>query len=72
MTPASRLRAALASLHWSQRGLALLLGKDERQVRRWASGAYTVPADVLAWVEVLAAFHEANPPPLVVANPSVA
>jgi ribosome-binding protein aMBF1 (putative translation factor) len=56
-------QAALDRLHWSGRLLATILGKDERQVRRWAAGAYEVPEDVLAWLERLAAFHDAHPAP---------
>ena len=62
-TPATRLRAALASLHWSGRLLAALLRRDSRQVRRWTSGAYDPPEAVLAWLERLAAFHVEHPPP---------
>ena len=63
MTSADRLRAALDAICWSQRGLADLIGRDSRQVRRWASGQYEPPADLLAWLERVAAFHQANPPP---------
>lgn len=62
MTP-DRFRDVLAELHWSQRGLADILARDERQVRRWASGQYPVPDDVAAWLEKLATFHAASPPP---------
>ena len=62
MTP-TRLREALAALHWSQRGLAAILGVDERQVRRWAAGAYPVPARIAAWLEGMAAYAESHPPP---------
>ena len=63
MTAAIRLRIALAALHWTQRGLAAVLRRDERGVRRWLSGDYEPPADLLAWLETLAAFHRDNPPP---------
>ena len=59
-----RFRFCLAALNWSQRGLAALLGIDERQVRRWASGS-SIPPSVAAWLELLAAFHEANPAPII-------
>jgi hypothetical protein len=62
MTP-ERFRACLDELGWSGRGLAALLRIDERQVRRWASGEYAVPPATAAWLERLARFHEANPPP---------
>jgi ribosome-binding protein aMBF1 (putative translation factor) len=60
---ATRLRTALDRLHWSGRSLAAILGEDERKVRRWAAGAYDPPEIVLAWLERLAAFHDANPAP---------
>jgi ribosome-binding protein aMBF1 (putative translation factor) len=63
MTPSARLRAALAELHWSGRGLAAILRRDERMVRRWAAGTYQPPEDVLTWLEALASFHAAHPPP---------
>ena len=62
MTPA-RLRACLAAIHWSQRGLAKILRTDERQVRRWATGQYPVPEPIAAWLDRLATMMEANPPP---------
>ncbi len=61
MTP-DHFRACLAALHWSQRGLAALLDIDERQIRRWATGA-TIPAPIAAWLDRLAQFHAKNPPP---------
>ena len=63
MTP-ERFRQCLDALSWSGRGLAALLGIDERQVRRWASGEYEVPDNIAAWLERLARFHERNPPPV--------
>jgi DNA-binding transcriptional regulator YiaG len=53
---AYRLRAALDRLHWSGRSLAAILGRDERAVRRWATGAYEPPADALAWLSGLPRF----------------
>lgn len=61
MSP-DQFRAALASLRWSQRGLADVLGVDERQVRRWAAGA-TIPPAVAAWITKAAAWMDRNPPP---------
>lgn len=61
MSP-DQFRAALASLRWSQRGLADVLGADERQVRRWAAGA-TIPPAVAAWITKAAAWMDRNPPP---------
>ena len=62
MSP-DRLRECLAVLAWSQRSLAVLIDRDERQVRRWAAGDYDIPEDVAAWLEKLVRFHERNPPP---------
>jgi transcriptional regulator with XRE-family HTH domain len=61
VTP-DQFRAALASLRWTQRGLAAALGVDERQVRRWATGA-TIPERVASWLERAARWHAKNPPP---------
>lgn len=71
MTPPDRLRAALESLQWSQRGLARELEYDERTVRRWVAGTYAIPDDVLAWLETIAplfvmtrnAIYSAHPAP---------
>lgn len=60
---ADRLRDVLGILRWSQRGLADALECDDRLVRRWASGAGSIPPDVAAWLEALAAAHEAHPAP---------
>lgn len=57
MTPSTRLRAALKAVRWSQRELSRAVSYDERTVRRWASGEYAVPPDVLEWIEELAALH---------------
>ncbi len=62
MTP-GRLRECLGLLRWSQRGLAEVLECDDRLVRRWASGDGSVPAEVSAWLETLAAFHASIPVP---------
>lgn len=62
MSP-SDLREALASLRWSQRGLAEALECDDRLVRRWASGDAQVPPEVAAWLMELAGAHESRPPP---------
>ena len=61
MTP-DRFRECLAALDWTMRGVAALLHVDERQVRRWATGS-RIPEPIAAWLELLAQFHEAHPPP---------
>ena len=62
MTP-DRMRECLALLHWTQRGLAEMLGLDERQVRRWATGQYPIPEAAAAWLDRMAAVIAADPPP---------
>jgi transcriptional regulator with XRE-family HTH domain len=62
MTP-DRLRAILALLHWSQRGLADVLGCSDSLTREWARGKQTIPQAIAEWLERLAAAHEANPVP---------
>jgi hypothetical protein len=57
-------RACLKALNWSQRGLAALIGRDERMVRRWGTGQWAIPDDVAGWLTTLAAFHDRHPPPL--------
>ncbi len=62
MSP-QRFREVLAVLHWSQRGLAEILGCADSLTRGWARGRSTVPPAVAAWLEDLAAFHARHPPP---------
>ena len=62
MTP-DRFRAVLRLVHWTGRGLATILGCDERLIRRWAAGSAAIPLGVAEWLERLAAAHESNPPP---------
>jgi transcriptional regulator with XRE-family HTH domain len=62
MTP-SALRDALASIRWSQRGLAEVLGCDDRMVRRWAAGSAEIPPAVGEWLANLAKCHEVMEPP---------
>ena len=61
MDPA-RMADALAAIDWSRRQLAKHVGCSPAIVDRWAVNG-KVPADVEVWLEVLAAFHKANPPP---------
>ena len=62
MTP-PEFRLCLDLLAWSQRGLARLLGLDDRSVRRWASGQNAIPGNIAHWLATLAAFHAKHPPP---------
>jgi DNA-binding transcriptional regulator YiaG len=63
MTP-PEFRLCLEVLAWSQRGLARLLGLDDRTVRRWSSGRNEIPGDIADWLAILAAFHAKHPSPL--------
>jgi transcriptional regulator with XRE-family HTH domain len=56
-------RDALSTLCWSQRTLAQRLGVSHQTVNRYADGSRTIPADVACWLEELANFVAANPPP---------
>lgn len=58
-----RLRAILAALGWSQRGLAAILGCPDTLTRGWARGRSPVPPAVASWLERLAVAHEAEPLP---------
>jgi transcriptional regulator with XRE-family HTH domain len=62
VTPTA-LRRVLEAAHWSQRGLADLLGVGPSSVRHWCSGRYAIPADLVPWLAAVAAWHEAHPPP---------
>ena len=63
MTP-PEFRLCLDLLAWSQRGLARLLGLDDRGVRRWASGQNEIPDNIAHWLATLATFHAKHPRPL--------
>ena len=45
MTP-TELRARLAALGLTQRGLALRLGVSSRAVRHWCAGSREIPQDI--------------------------
>lgn len=58
-TDADRIRAAIARLGTTQRGLARLLELDERMIRRYCAGQLAVPKVVWLAIEILEA--EARP-----------
>ncbi|MFA9204822.1 MAG: nuclease [Bacteroidia bacterium] len=63
MSP-DRLRAILAALRWSLRGLAGHLGHaSDTRVVQWAMDRKPVPAEVAEWLERVAAWHLANQAP---------
>jgi hypothetical protein len=53
----------LETLHWPQRTLAVVLGIDESNVRRWQRGDRPVPEPIAVWLRQLAAAHRRLPPP---------
>lgn len=57
------LRAALEAMHWSQRELSVIIGCNDRLIRRWATGQAKIPEVIAEWLATLAATHFANPPP---------
>jgi transcriptional regulator with XRE-family HTH domain len=63
MTP-TRRRWCLDQLHWSQRGLADILGWAEGTVRGWMRGNQEAPPEVDEWLERRAMAMEADPPPV--------
>jgi ribosome-binding protein aMBF1 (putative translation factor) len=62
MTP-DRLRECIKACQWSQAQLALAARRNARTVRRWADGSTEIPPKIARWLEIIAAVHEANPPP---------
>lgn len=61
---AAEFRGCIETLRWSQRGVAEILGCDDRLVRRWAVGDASVPPAVAEWLVELAELHSTLPPPL--------
>lgn len=55
--------AALATLGWSQRHLAMLLGCDTNLPTRWATGRVEVPPSIAAWLAMLSAYIAKHPAP---------
>ena len=60
---AREFNAALATIGWSRRQLADMLGCDHNLPARWGSGYALVPASIGSWLEQLARALIANPPP---------
>ena len=54
---ASQFTQALATIGWSQRHLASLLGCDTNLPTRWATGRASVPEPLADWLEALAYAH---------------
>ena len=66
MTPTT-FRQTLATLGWSIRGLARLLGRSEGMVGNWTRPGYSVPPPVAAWLQRRVEAHQRmmrdDPPP---------
>jgi hypothetical protein len=58
-----RLGAVLLALRWPPKILASALAIKAEQVQQWLDGTKHIPANVAAWLEGLAAAHQANPHP---------
>ena len=63
MTERERLKAALDTLRWGPAALAAAAQVRFDSAKQWLTGRRSVPPATLAWLETLAAFHRANPPP---------
>jgi hypothetical protein len=61
MTPA-QLASALSEMRWTNTDLGVLVGVDERQVRRWLARG-DIPERIAAWVALRLALHRAHPCP---------
>jgi hypothetical protein len=59
----SRFDRALAILCWSGSALGRAAGVREGSGQRWVSGRHSVPGEIVAWLEDLAAYHIAHPAP---------
>ena len=57
------LIATLATLGWTVRGLARLLGRSEETVGSWGKPGRAVPQDVAKWLDRRVASLKADPPP---------
>jgi hypothetical protein len=60
---ATELRQTLATIGWTQRGLAKALRCSHGLVHLWARDSAPLPAPVAAWLDTLATTHRAHPPP---------
>ena len=66
-----RMRIALGTLFWGAGSLAGALGVRADTAKKWLASKSRLPADILPWLETLAAFHRANPPPKAPEIPSL-
>jgi hypothetical protein len=59
----TRLIVAMHDLRWTTQALADVSENSSSTVRRWRSGRFPVPAEILAWIERLAELARDCPPP---------
>ena len=62
MTP-ERFRECLDITGISTRRLSDMLGRHDRNIRRWSGGTRPVPSNVAQWLDGLARYMEEHPPP---------
>jgi hypothetical protein len=64
MTP-DEYRATLEAIGWTEHGLSRQLGVAEQRTRRWGQDGekYPIPKWAEDWLNLLADFHRAHPPP---------
>lgn len=61
---ADEMRECMAAIGWSQRMFALVLnGGDRNGIREMMNGEVPIPHDIADWLQRLARYHQANPPP---------
>jgi transcriptional regulator with XRE-family HTH domain len=62
-TDGARIDHLLDLLHWSHALLARVLDVRRTNVQRWCNGTMDPPANLLPWLEALAAAHRRYPLP---------
>lgn len=60
---ATEYNACMQAIGWSQHELARRLGVSPGKTKRWGNGQYPVPRDVARWLQRVARWIHANPPP---------
>lgn len=63
MIPDNPFRTAFDAVGWSFIGLSRKVKVNEREVRHWYAGKYRAPQRVTDWLQLVAEFLAANPPP---------
>jgi len=57
------IRTWLATIGWSQPKLVAITGRNRQTIWRWCKGIHRPPWAISHWLEDLAKYHEAHPPP---------